>query len=190
VSGTEWLGAGKKLQVLVIIPVARQNLYQMTRVVLKSIGFGCPIRTGDKPGFDVNTTSSLSSFCEILRRFMIQIETTRDIEPALRELITVLKYHGRSDIAKRFEVLIDPSACWTTGSEFLTELNEQIESVVNSELLDQEIMNQLHLMSNVIRQSFEMAKKQGIRYHPEPNMKAPQPTTLRQWIRDQENESS
>lgn len=64
---------------------------------------------------------------------MGEIRTTGDLQPAIAELIVAFRSQSSEykEIANSFEQFTSPRACWTTSTEFLTELRK----VVNRALI-------------------------------------------------------
>lgn len=118
------------------------------------------------------------------------MECIKSIKDNLLNLISSLRDHGDIAIAQQLEKLISPEACWTTGSEFLNELDEQLRMAIqtNADWLDGSILSAMTKMSECISTWRVEAHRDAIPYVPQPQQPLPPPQTLKQWLRSREEE--
>ena len=93
---------------------------------------------------------------------MVEVRTTHDIFPAIKELIQVLRTHEKHQIAGRVESMF--SVAWTSSTEFLEELQKRLREILNEYAgeLDPLVVRQMSVISSVTDDWFEEAKTRSI----------------------------
>jgi hypothetical protein len=99
---------------------------------------------------------------------MINVHSTREIEAAIHELVGEWNLDQRFDLARNYSRFASPSACWTSGSEFLQELEIIIDETIAStpEMIKEIEMAQLLRIKQVIKEWFEFAAMNSTRQPP------------------------
>lgn len=126
----------------------------------------------------------------VKQRYSAPMTCIKSIKDSLLDLITSLRDHGDIAVAQQLEKLISPEACWTTGGEFLNELDEQLRTAIqtNAASLDGSILRVMSEMSECISAWRIEAHRDAIPYVPQPQQPLRPPQTLKQWLRSREEE--
>jgi hypothetical protein len=121
---------------------------------------------------------------------MVVVRTTQDIVPAVEAVVQALQSQHKHHAASQLEIVLN--GYWSTGSEFLEELDRVLLSILERQAnqLDRFTIQDLTAISKVIQNWFLEAKANSVRFIPPPSNQSREkpPSSLKNWI--QENEDS